>query len=143
MKKNILINSINDKYNNINEELKIMRETICTIESAYQSMLRNFNKIDKIINYVPKRQTILHKKQNISPELANFLNLDITDQLSRQEGAKMITQYCANKGLKNENNGRLINLDDNLINLFNLQNEETKRTIYVIEIDKYLKSHFQ
>ena len=47
MKKNILINSMNDKHNTINEELKIMRETICTIESAYQSMLRNFNKIDK------------------------------------------------------------------------------------------------
>ena len=128
MKSKILINSMNNKHNIINEELKIMRKTIRTIESTYQSMLRNFNKIDKIINYVPKRQTILHKKQNISPVLANFLNLDINNQLSRQEGAKMITQYCANKGLKNENNGRLINLDDALIKLFNLQNEETKRS---------------
>ena len=143
MKTNILINSMNNKHNTINEELKIMRETIRIIESTFQSMLRDFNKIDKIINYVPKRQTILHKKQNISSELANFLNLDINDQLSRQEGAKMITHYCANKGLKNENNGRLINLDNALIKLFNLQEEGTKITIYVIEIDKYLRPHFR
>ena len=143
MKINILIDSLNNKHNNINKELTKMKEIVHTLDGIFQSMLKDFNKIDKTINYVPKRQTILHKKQNISLDLADFLNLDKNWKLSRQEGAKMITQYCANKGLKNENNGRLINLDNSLLKLFNLQKEGTKKTIYVIEIDKYLKRHFK
>jgi len=143
MKTNNLIDTINNKYKDIDNKLKQAKESIRLVDISFQSMLKTFNKLDKIVNNIPKRQTVLHKQQNISEELANFLNLDKNYILSRQKAVKMITQYCANMGLKNENNGRLVNLNPTLIKLFDLQNEQTKkRTIYIIEIDKFIKHHF-
>ena len=139
MKVNNLIESMNSKYQVMDQHIKEMKEKIITIDICFQSMLKDFNKLDKIICNVPKRQTILHKKQNISNQLAHFLNLDANIQISRQHGVKMITVYCENMNLKNQSNGRQINLDDKLVELFNLP---SKKTIYMIEIDKYIKQHF-
>jgi len=139
MKVNNLIESMNSKYQVMDKHIKEMKEKIITIDICFQSMLKAFNKLDKIICNLPKRQTILHKKQNISNELTNFLNLDANIQISRQQGVKMITLYCKNMNLKNQSNGRQINLDDKLVELFNLS---SKKTIYMIEIDKYIKQHF-
>ena len=139
MKVNNLIESMNSKYQVMDQHIKEMKEKIITIDICFQSMLKDFNKLDKIICNVPKRQTILHKKQNISNKLAIFLNLDANIQISRQQGVKMITLYCENMNLKNQSNGRQINLDDKLVELFNLP---SKKTIYMIEIDKYIKQHF-
>tara|TARA_Y100001970_G_C14019490_1_gene742743 strand:+ start:437 stop:862 length:426 start_codon:yes stop_codon:yes gene_type:complete len=139
MKVNTLIDSMNSKYQIMDKHIKDVKKMITTIDISFQSMLKDFNKLDKIICNVPKRRTILHKKQNISNKLAIFLNLDANIQISRQHGVKMITLYCENMNLKNQNNGRQINLDDKLIDLFNLP---SKKTIYMIEIDKYIKQHF-
>lgn len=80
-----------------------------------------------------------NRKQEITPQLREFLGLEGTDLISRSEVTKFINTYITEKGLKHPDNGRQIILDDKLRAL--LAPPADIQVTY-LNLQKYLSPHY-
>lgn len=75
----------------------------------------------------------------ITAELADFLGVPSTSELSRTDVSKLIHNYIKTNGLKDAENGRNINADAKLTKLLGLGKEDK---LSYFNLQKYIKTHF-
>ena len=80
-----------------------------------------------------------NRAQEVTPKLREFLSLPEGESISRSEVTKRITAYISENGLKHPDNGRMIILDNKLIDL--LQPPEGIQVTF-LNIQKYLSPHY-
>lgn len=80
-----------------------------------------------------------NRAQEVTPKLREFLSLPEGESISRSEVTKRITAYIGENGLKHPDNGRMIILDNKLIDL--LQPPEGVQVTF-LNIQKYLSPHY-
>ena len=80
-----------------------------------------------------------NRAQEVTPKLREFLSLPEGESISRSDVTKRITAYIAENGLKHPDNGRMIILDNKLIDL--LQPPEGVQVTF-LNIQKYLSPHY-
>jgi upstream activation factor subunit UAF30 len=80
-----------------------------------------------------------NRAQEITPELRDFLGLPEGESISRSDVTKRITAYISENGLKHPENGRMIILDNKLMEL--LKPPEGVQVTF-LNIQKYLSPHY-
>ena len=80
-----------------------------------------------------------NRKQEITPELRDFLALPAEELISRSEVTKFINKYITEKGLKHPENGRQIILDDTLRDLLA---PPADVVVTYLNLQKYLSPHY-
>jgi upstream activation factor subunit UAF30 len=80
-----------------------------------------------------------NRAQEITPELRDFLSLPEGESISRSDVTKRITAYISENGLKHPDNGRMIILDNKLMEL--LKPPEGVQVTF-LNIQKYLSPHY-
>lgn len=80
-----------------------------------------------------------NRQQEISPELRAFMKAPEGATASRSEVTKFVNEYIKANGLKDESNGRKINMDDTLRNL--LKPDEGIEVTF-LNLQKYLSRHY-
>jgi upstream activation factor subunit UAF30 len=77
------------------------------------------------------------KPAYLSPELCQFLKVDIGTELARTDVTKQLLAYVKEHNLQNETNRRVINMNDELKKLLNPTSEVT-----YFNIQSLLKTHY-
>ena len=80
-----------------------------------------------------------NRAQEIDEKLREFLGLPVGESISRSEVTRRITTYISENGLKHPDNGRMIILDNKLIDL--LQPPADVQVTF-LNIQKYLSPHY-
>lgn len=80
-----------------------------------------------------------NRDQEITPELRDFLGLAEGELISSSNVTKRITAYISEHGLKHPDNGRMIILDNKLMEL--LKPPEGVQVTF-LNIQKYLRPHY-
>jgi len=80
-----------------------------------------------------------NRAQEIDEKLREFLGLPAGESISRSEVTRRITTYISENGLKHPDNGRMIILDNKLIDL--LQPPADVQVTF-LNIQKYLSPHY-
>ena len=76
----------------------------------------------------------------LSDDMCKFLDMDKNSKLSRIDVTKKLYKYIESYNLRDENNNRIVILDENLANLFNLP---VGKQVTFYEIQYLLQSHFK
>lgn len=80
-----------------------------------------------------------NRPQNVSDELRGFLKLGEGEQISRSEVTKRVNAYIREKGLKDADNGRQINMDASLRSLLSPPEGET---VTFLNLQRFLNKHY-
>jgi upstream activation factor subunit UAF30 len=80
-----------------------------------------------------------NRVQEITPELRDFLGLAEGEKISRSDVTKRVTAYISENGLKHPDNGRMIILDNKLMEL--LKPPEGVQVTF-LNIQTYLNPHY-
>ncbi len=80
-----------------------------------------------------------NRVQEITPELRDFLGLPEGEKISRSDVTKRVTAYISENGLKHPDNGRMIILDNKLMEL--LKPPEGVQVTF-LNIQTYLNPHY-
>ena len=145
----------------IESEITRLRESSEKVRGI--KFLRSVNKSLKVLHSDTKRVMKLKKKNNrkktvvsgflkpikISSELASFTGWDVNGTYSRVNVTKFICDYIKSNGLFNQDDKRLILVDDKLKTLLKYDPEHppkdkdgTEVPLNYFRLQKYLKPHF-
>jgi len=80
-----------------------------------------------------------NREQAISPKLADFLGVEADKLVSRSFVTRAINKYVTEKGLKHQENGRVLVLDDKLRTLLD---PPADTQITFLNLQKYLSPHY-
>ena len=80
-----------------------------------------------------------NRPMDVSDKLRSFLKLGADEQISRSEVTRRINTYVTENGLKHPENGRVIILDEKLIDLLS---PPSGLQITFLNIQKYLSPHY-
>jgi hypothetical protein len=81
------------------------------------------------------------KPTPISDELAMFLGKPVGTEMARTHVSRAINRYIKENGLRDQEDDRKINPDENLSNLLRLKEKEKDKLTY-FNLQKYMKPHF-
>lgn len=87
----------------------------------------------------PKRLNGFAKPTTISPELCEFLNLEPKTEIARTEVTKLINKYVKENNLQNQENKRIISMDDKMKKLIDVP-DGIDLTFF--NLQKYIKHHY-
>ena len=87
----------------------------------------------------PKRVNGFAKPTTISSELCEFLDLEPNTLIARTEVTKLINKYVKSNNLQNQENKRIISMDDKMKKLIEVP-EGTDLTFF--NLQKYIKHHY-
>lgn len=128
------------------ELLSELEENVSSMENIFKVVKKNVKDIRKLVKKKNKKtknlNSAVHKKRQITPELHLFLK-DNTKykqkELSKAEVLKAVSNYIKNEKLqKNTKNKKYFSPDNNLINLFGMENRE-----YIfLDLNKFIHKHF-
>ena len=76
----------------------------------------------------------------LSDDLCKFLEMEKSSKLSRLDVTKRLCEYIKSYDLQDENNNRIVVLDENLANLFNLS---VGKLVTFYEIQYSLQNHIE
>jgi len=130
--------SINEKIENMNEKIESITDDIKSMDDEIGSIIDEMD-IDKSVLSGKPKPSGFCKPSLISNELADFLKKPHGTKMARTEVTKEINSYIINKGLKNKQNGRIIDPDATLTKLLNVK--PTDELSY-FNCQKFLKHHF-
>mgnify|MGYP006149828993 CR=1 FL=1 len=85
----------------------------------------------------PRQPSGFAKPAYLSPELCNFLKVDVGTELARTDVTKQLLNYVKDNNLQNPENKRVIILDDALNKLLKPEDEVT-----YFNIQRLLKIHY-
>lgn len=124
----------------LKEKINIYKDAFIEINSDLNKIENNFNNYIKNISK-PKQNTKkgFAKPSNISPELANFLNLSYDTKISRTDVTKLLSQYIKDNNLQNNLDKREIIPNENLSKIIDIENNQ-KLTFFSMQ--KLLNKHF-
>lgn len=128
-----------------------MSEVEYVLKSDYDELSKTVKKLQRQMKRVmkalkqndpedkPKKVSGFAKPTSVSEELASFLGLAAGELIARTEVTKRINKYVKENSLQNQENKRVIVLDDTLRKLVNPP-DDVELTFF--NLQKYLKHHY-
>ena len=126
---------IDTRFKDLYAQLNSFSKQARTIQDELRNLQRACKLTDKNIRAKKKRP---QEKLNITPELAKFLNVDSSIQLSKAEVMKQISTYIKEKQLQNNEDRRRFKPNKALSKIFNVANP---KNITFVEINKLVSHH--
>lgn len=137
----------------INSYRKVIMSSVeYVLKSDYDDLLKTVKKLQKQVKKVlktikmqdvdetkPKKLSGFAKPTSVSEDLASFLGIEKDVLIARTEVTKRINTYVKENGLQNQENKRIIVLDDTLRKLVSLP-DDVELTFF--NLQKYLKHHY-
>ena len=127
--------SIDLRFKELYSQLNTFSKQARLLQDELRSLQKSCKMTDKSIRAKKKRP---QEKLNISTELAKFLNVDSSTQLSKAEVMKQISTYIKEKHLQNEQDRRRFKPNKALSKIFNVTNP---KPITFVEINKLVSHH--
>lgn len=110
------------------------------LEKQVKKEMKNKNKeISKNKNRGNRKPSGFAEATSISDELCDFMGKQKGEKIARTEVTKYICNYINEKGLKKEDNKKIINPDTKLKNLLGV-NDNSEITFF--NIQRYMNKHF-
>ena len=128
-----------------------MSEVEYVLKSDYDELSKTVKKLQRQMKRVmkalkqndpddkPKKVSGFAKPTSVSEDLASFLGLAAGELIARTEVTKRINKYVKENSLQNQENKRVIVLDDTLRKLVSPP-EDVELTFF--NLQKYLKHHY-
>ena len=120
-------------------QLKTVQTEVKTLQKNYVRVLKDHNKTLNKKKRVDRQPSGFAKPSKISAEMANFLSLDPSKEVPRNQITKLINQYIIEHDLRNEKDKRQIQPNKPLSKLLNLKGDEE---LSYFNLQKYMKHHF-
>ena len=116
------------QLNSFSKQARVIQESLRTLQKSCKTADRN----------IRARKKRPQEKLNITPELAKFLNVDSSVQLSKAEVMKQISAYIKDKQLQTAEDKRRFKPNKALSKIFGVSTP-TPRTF--VEINKLVSHH--
>ena len=120
-------------------QLKDVHVEVKTLQKNYSKVLKDHNKIILKKKKVDRKPSGFAKPSRISEEMATFLSLNPLEEIPRNQVTKLINQYIIKNDLRNSEDKRQIQPNDELSKLLNLTGDEN---LSYFNLQKYMKHHF-
>ena len=120
-------------------QLKDVQVEVKTLQKNYSKVLKDHNKIIQKKKKVDRKPSGFAKPSRISEEMATFLSLNPLEEIPRNQVTKLINQYIIKHDLRNSEDKRQIQPNDELSTLLNLTGDEK---LSYFNLQKYMKHHF-
>jgi len=131
-----------------NDSQSIMKTLQSNVKIFYKEVLKERKELEKKIaknkkkNKRKKSMSGLAFPSHISKELATFLGIkDENEKISRTEVTSRLIKYIKDNQLQNEENKKIIIVDEKLQNLFGAHLKE-EDVLQFFNLQTYLKHHF-
>ena len=134
----IQINALIGTIANLVTELKSVQSEVKSLQKNYGKVLKEHTKNSKKKN-TNRQPSGFAKPSKISDEMAEFLSLDKSELVPRNEITKLINKYIIDNDLRNPSDKRQIVPNKELSTLLNLQGDEK---LSYFNLQKYMKHHF-
>ena len=132
------INALIGTIANLVTELKSVQSEVKSLQKNYGKVLKEHTKNSKKKN-TNRQPSGFAKPSKISDEMAEFLSLDKSELVPRNEITKLINKYIIDNDLRNPSDKRQIVPNKELSTLLNLQGDEK---LSYFNLQKYMKHHF-
>jgi chromatin remodeling complex protein RSC6 len=126
---------IDENFKGVFAQLNTFYKQSRTIQEELRVLHRTVKQTNKNIRAKKKRPQV---KLNISSELANFLKVDSSTQLSKAEVMKQISQYIKEKQLQSPQDKRKFKPNKELSKIFKVAKPQN---ITFVEINKFVSPH--
>ena len=126
---------IDEHFKGVFAQLNTFYKQSRTIQEELRVLHRTVKQTNKNIRAKKKRPQV---KLNISSELANFLKVDSSTQLSKAEVMKQISQYIKEKQLQSPQDKRKFKPNKELSKIFKVAKPQN---ITFVEINKFVSHH--
>ena len=126
---------IDEHFKGVFTQLNTFYKQSRTIQEELRVLHRTVKQTNKTIRAKKKRPQV---KLNISSELANFLKVDSSTQLSKAEVMKQISQYIKEKQLQSPQDKRKFKPNKELSKIFKVAKPQN---ITFVEINKFVSHH--
>ena len=120
-------------------QLKDVQVEVKALQKNYSKVLKDHNKIILKKKKVDRKPSGFAKPSRISEEMATFLSLNPLEEIPRNQVTKLINQYIIKNDLRNSEDKRQIQPNDELSKLLNLTGDEN---LSYFNLQKYMKHHF-
>jgi upstream activation factor subunit UAF30 len=135
-----------DDWSTLLAKLKTVSELVNDISNQSKLLNKKIPKLKKVLNKKKAIKNLSDKKKvsgfmiprPISKELAKFLKLDENVNISRSAVFKLLNAYIKENNLKDPKNGRFINANKELTELFKLTKEDN---LCYFNIQKFISLH--
>ena len=129
-----------------------MSEGEYVLKSDYDKLVKDLKKLQRQVKKLikitkteesedkPKKLNGFAKPTLISDQLATFLGLEKDSEISRTEVTKKLNVYIKEHKLQNEENKKIIKLDDKLKEIISVP-DDVQLTFF--NLQKYIKHHYQ
>ena len=125
----------------------VSRSEFDTLMKSFKKLQKQMRKVMKQVKHievpeedkVEKKPSGFAKPTKISAELAKFLCMSEDEEIARTEVTKRINKYVKEHGLQNQENKRVIILDDTLKKLINPP-DDVQLTFF--NLQRYIKHHY-
>ena len=134
----VQINALIGTIANLVNELKSVQSEVKSLQKNYGKVLKEHTKNSKKKN-TNRQPSGFAKPSKISDEMAEFLSLDKSELVPRNEITKLINKYIIDNDLRNPSDKRQIVPNKELSTLLNLQGDEK---LSYFNLQKYMKHHF-
>lgn len=130
--------NITNVLNQYKSDIATIINEVKTLEKITTKELKSMRKdIDK--RKINKKPSGFATPTRISNELCDFMNIDQGSKRARTEVTQYLINYINENELQNNDNKKVINLDNKLKNLLNV---DEKEQINYFNIQKYMNKHF-
>ena len=129
------ITQIDELFKGVHLQLTTFYKQSRTIQDELRTLHKTVKQTNKSIRAKKKRPQV---KLNISDELANFLKVDSSTQLSKAEVMKQISLYIKENNLQSEQDRRKFKPNKVLSKIFKVEKPEN---ITFVEINKFVSHH--
>lgn len=142
-----LIKEVDDRFDNLLENLKLQMKTSKTIIQDIKSIQGKVHKTNKCLRKEKRNKrdqkskpSGFNKPIKVSVELCQFLEIKEEELIARTTVTKLVHQYIKGQNLKSPEDGRIIKPDEKLGALLKLK-EGDELTFF--NLQKYLNIHFK
>ncbi len=142
-----LIKEVDERFDNLLENLKLQMKTSKTIIQDIKSIQGKVHKTNKCLRKEKRNKrdqkskpSGFNKPIKVSVELCQFLDIKEEELIARTTVTKLVHQYIKGQNLKSTEDGRIIKPDEKLGALLKLKAEDE---LTFFNLQKYLNIHFK
>jgi len=115
-----LVETILDKIGSMQSELRELKTKVKQLEKCAKKCIASSTKKPRKSKKATKEPELCHltEPKEVTPEVAEFLNLGEDEKISLIDATQKIIAYIKDNDLQNKDNRMVINLDEQLENIF-------------------------
>jgi len=141
--------SITDEFDSLLSEIKSLKLSLINMHSCVQKLQKRVAREGRKGKKKPRSGTGnknngFSKPVDISKDLTMFLGLDIGTKIARTNVTKGITKYIKEHELQDDNDKRIIHVDDKLRSLLNSGEKKLSKDVPLtyFNLQTFLKHHY-